>query len=391
MSSTENDAAAPTPGSGRGYPRSAFIAIGLGGAALAAFGLWALQAIAAPVMLALVLVICVNPIRNALERRGVPRGIAAGSVIGVTFALLAAFAGALTLALAQFSTLLPQFTEELQALGSQVASALGSLGVGPEQVQALLHGFDPGQIVSVVTGFLGGATNLVVGLVIVLTTLLLAAMDATYAPTLLRQLSGRRPAMVSAIGQFTHGVRRYMVVTTGLGVAQGVFNWLALLVLGVPGAFLWGLLSFLCSFIPNIGYFIAIIPPLLFGLLAGGWPTFIAVIIVYGVVNAVIQSVVQPKIVGNAVSLNQTITFVSVLFWAVVLGPIGAILAIPLTLLVRAVFIDSDPRASWWRPLTGDLIDAKESMRQEDKTRKDARRSHRAAHSQSARPDETTE
>ncbi|TPW68314.1 AI-2E family transporter, partial [Schumannella sp. 10F1B-5-1] len=68
-------------------------------------------------------------------------------------------------------------------------------------------------------------------------------------------------------------------------------------------------LSFLCSFIPNIGYFIAIIPPIVFGALVGGWPTVIWVIVIYGVINAVVQSIVQPVVVGNAVLLNQTITF----------------------------------------------------------------------------------
>lgn len=69
----------------------------------------------------------------------------------------------------------------------------------------------------------------------------------------------------------------------------------------------------------------------------------IAIIVIYGIVNAVVQSVVQPKVVGNAVALSQTLTFFSVLLWAVVLGAIGAILAIPLTLLFRAILVDSDP------------------------------------------------
>ena len=93
-----------------------------------------------------------------------------------------------------------------------------------------------------------------------------------------------------------------MVVTTVLGIAQGVVNWIALVILGVPGAFIWGLLAFVCSFIPNIGYFIAIIPPIIFGALVGGWPTVIAVIVVYGIINGVIQSVIQPRVVGHAVT-----------------------------------------------------------------------------------------
>jgi predicted PurR-regulated permease PerM len=68
---------------------------------------------------------------------------------------------------------------------------------------------------------------------------------------------------------------------------------------------------------------------LFFGFLTGGWPTVLAVIVIYGGINSVIQSIVQPKYVGNAVALSETLTFASVLFWAVILGPVGAILAVP--------------------------------------------------------------
>ena len=92
------------------------------------------------------------------------------------------------------------------------------------------------------------------------------------------------------------------------------------------------------------------------------WP----IIIIYGGINSVIQSIIQPKYVGNAVSLSETLTFVSVLFWAVVLGPVGAILAVPLTLLFRAILLDSDPTIAWWRPLTGDKKDLEQLLKEED-------------------------
>ena len=83
---------------------------------------------------------------------------------------------------------------------------------------------------------------------------------------------------------------------------------------------------------------------------------------------------IQPKYVGNAVSLSETLTFVSVLFWAVVLGPIGAILAVPLTLPARTILLDSDPSLSWWRPRTGDKKDLEPILKLED----DAIRARRA-------------
>lgn len=357
------------------YPRSALILAGLGGATLTAVGLWAIQSFFAPFFLALVLTICAHPIRVALERWGVARGFATGSVITVVFLMLAAFVVALVVAFGQFAALLPQFGPQIIDIGSQIADWLKSIGLTQDQVSSITSSFDPGRILGFVAALLGNVTNVTVGLVIILTSLILMAMDAAYVPLLMRQVGRTKPHMVSALAGFATGVRRYVVATTALGIAQGLLNWVALVILGIPGAFLWGLLSFLCSYIPNIGYFIAIIPPIVFGLLVGGWPVVIAVVIIYGVINAMVQSLIQPRVVGNAVALGQTITFVSVLFWAVVIGPIGAILAIPLTLLVRAILIDSNPAAAWWRPVIGDLAETKRIMKDEDLRSKQAKKS----------------
>jgi predicted PurR-regulated permease PerM len=212
---------------------------------------------------------------------------------------------------------------------------------------------DPSNVAALVAGAVGGVFSITGALVIVFTMMILMPADAVYIPTVLRQLHTRRPHLVAALREYASNVRRYMVVTTLLGVAQGALNALALWILNVPAALLWGLLAFLFSFIPNVGYFFAIVPPLVFGFLVGGWPTVIAIIIVYGLINGVVQSIIQPRVVGQAVSLSQTITFFSVLFWAIVIGPIGAILAIALTLLGKVLLIDSDPDARFWRPALG--------------------------------------
>ncbi|GAA1116688.1 AI-2E family transporter [Arthrobacter flavus] len=333
--------------------RSAAILAGLGGATVTVFGISAIQGFFAPVFLALVLTICVHPLRLKLERHGIPQGVATGTVIAAVFTLLAAFVVALVMAFAQFAALLPQYASQIEEIGQSIATMLAAIGLDQQQIQAVVSNLDPGRIVAVIGGVLGSVTGMTFALVIILTTLILMAMDATAIPMVFSKLTPDHSAMVEALQSFAIGVRKYLVATTGLGIAQGVLNWLALLLLSVPGAFLWGLLAFLCSFIPNIGYFIAIVPPLVFGFFVGGWGTVVAVVVIYGVINLVVQSIVQPRIVGNAVALSQTVTFVSVLFWAVVIGPIGAILAVPLTLLVRTVLIDSDPAAQWWRPIIG--------------------------------------
>jgi len=117
--------------------------------------------------------------------------------------------------------------------------------------------------------------------------------------------------------------------------------------LGIPLAVTWGLLSFITNYIPNIGFILGVIPPALLGLLTGGPKLMVIVIVVYCVLNTVIQSVIQPRFIGDAVGLSVTVTFVVLFFWAWLLGPLGAILAIPITLLCKALLVDIDPQARW--------------------------------------------
>ena len=355
-------------------PRSAVILLTLACAAVVAFGLAAMRGIVIPVFFAFVLTLCVHPLRRWMQGHGVPRGLATGSTIAAVFALLTGFAAVLVASLAQFSALLPQYAPQLAQLGASITQLLESVGFGPEQTQAVLEGFTPGRLIGFLGGVLGNITSIAGSLVVILTMLILMAVDGSRVPALLTHLNYRRPDLVTAFNGFGGGVRRYMIATTVLGIAQGLFNWLILVILQIPGALLWGLLSFICSYIPNIGYFIAIIPPLFFGFLTGGWPTVVAVIVIYGGINTVIQSIIQPKYVGNAVALSETITFSSVLFWAFILGPVGAILAVPLTLLARTILLDSDPAIAWWRPMTGDKKDLEALIKQED----DAIRARRA-------------
>jgi AI-2 transport protein TqsA len=370
--------------------RAVRILLGLAGSVVIAIGMHAIAGILAPTLLALILVICAQPVRVWLERHGTPSGVATGAVALTTFALLAGFVALLIIAMTQFVGMLPQYKQQFQAIGQQFAAWLSSIGINPQDLKVVTQGFDPTKLVNVFTGVLGGVFGMITFGVIVLTMLILMPADAAYTPTLLRQLKPTKPNLVYALTGYAHNVRRYMVVTTLLGIVQGVINGIALVILGVPAALLWAILSFLCSFIPNVGYFLALVPPLVFGYLTGGWGTVIAIIVIYGIVNAVVQSVVQPKVVGNAVALSQTLTFFSVLLWAVVLGAIGAILAIPLTLLFRAILVDSDPRARIWRGAIGDLRETKDLMKEESAEAKAARKSAKAAkHAPAADQDDT--
>jgi AI-2 transport protein TqsA len=361
------------------YPRAAIILVGLAGATVAGIGISSLRGILAPTLLTLVLTICAAPVRDWLPARGVPRGIATPTIVLVVFGVLAAFVYAIVIALIQFVAMLPTYSAQFDRIGESIARWLGSVGIGQAQIQAIVTGIDPRNIVATVAGALGGVVNLTGALVIVLTMMILMAADSAFARVIFGQLEAINPDFIAAITQYTSNVRRYMAVTTLLGIAQGTLNSIALAILGVPSALLWGMLSFLCSFVPNVGYFIALVPPLFFGFLVGGWSAAIVVLVVYALINAVVQSIIQPRVVGQAVSLSQTVTLFSVLFWAVVIGPIGAILAVPLTLLAKAVLMDADPRARRWQPAIGPTAETRALLSAEVAQERANRRAARTA------------
>ena len=153
---------------------------------------------------------------------------------------------------------------------------------------------------------------------------------------------------------YNWGVRRYYVVNATFGAIVAVIDGLALWAIGVPAPAVWAILAFVTNFVPNIGFVLGLIPPAVLALVVGGWPLMLAVIAIYSVVNVVLQVLVQPKFVSDAVSLSLTLSFFSVIFWTFIIGPLGAILSIPLTLLVRALILEGDPDARWLRWLSGD-------------------------------------
>jgi predicted PurR-regulated permease PerM len=185
----------------------------------------------------------------------------------------------------------------------------------------------------------------------ILTLLLFLAFDTTRTTTVMARLDASRPDFVAAMRNFTLATRSYIAVSAAFGLIVAVIDWGVLVVLGVPGAFVWAVLAFVTNFIPNIGFVIGVIPPAVIGLLEGGPDLMLAVIVAYSVINFVIQSVIQPRIVGDRVGLSATITFMSLVFWTWVIGPLGALLAVPLTLGLRAVLLEADPDAHWALPL----------------------------------------
>jgi AI-2 transport protein TqsA len=150
-----------------------------------------------------------------------------------------------------------------------------------------------------------------------------------------------------------------LVVKTLISVATGLAIWLWLLILGVDYPVLWGTLAFLLNYVPNIGAIIAAVPAFLLALLQLGVGFALLTVLGFVVVNTGLGNLIEPKLMGRRLSLSALVVFLSMVFWGWILGPIGMILSVPMTSLVKvalesfegthglAIMMGSDTEIEW--------------------------------------------
>ena len=332
-------------------PRGLIILLGLAAALGAALAMREFSTILGPVFLALVLSIAVHPIRRISDRYRLP------AWVGIILSLLAVYSIVvglfviLVIAGIQFATLLQDYGPQFQAFLQQAVQVLESVGISQQKLQDMAKDLNPSRIVGVAGSVLGGIAGVFSNILFLIVLLFFTVADAGEFASKLERISLRGDRLVRAFRQFADGSRQYLVVATIFGAIVAICDVIALWILDIRYAWLWGLLAFITNYIPNIGFIIGLIPPTIIALLDKDVLTAIIVVVVYSVLNFVIQTVIQPRVVGTTVGLSATLSFLSLIVWATILGAPGAFLAIPMSLLVKSLFVDVDPENDWVQPL----------------------------------------
>lgn len=319
-------------------------------------GVYFVRDIFGPLALAIVIVIICEPLRRPLDRRGWPRWASTTAVIVVAYLILLAMGALLWLAGTQFARLVGDLVSEggLANTADEFIAWLQALGLDEQASDAAASVLDPTTLLGLVRSIGGTVLSVATALFFVCAYIIFMAADAAryqQAPALFGASKG---AVIARITHLSSGIRRYYIVNATFGAIVAVIDGLALWWMGVPAPVVWAILAFVTNFIPNIGFVLGLVPPAILAYAVGGWPLLLGVVVVYCVVNVVLQVLVQPKFVSDAVDLSLTLSFFSVIFWTFIIGPLGAILSIPLTLLARALVLEGDPGTTWVRWLSGD-------------------------------------
>lgn len=303
--------------------------------------------IVGPAFLAISLVITARPLGVWMIRRKVPTPLAALTVIGVLVAILVGIVVSLVTSVAALTEELPNYNRQFNSLVQQILSLAQSLNITVPTLQEALSYLEPARIASVAGSVVSSASAAGTQLVILIMVIVFVSFDMAFVRWRSAQLSEQQPYIAGALSDFAHRSRQYWIVATVFGAIVAAIDYAILAIMGIPLAFTWAIFAFVTNYIPNIGFVLGVVPPAILALLAHGWKSAVIVIVLYSVVNFIAQSVIQPKITGDAVGLNPTTTFISLVFWTTIIGPLGSILAVPLTLFAKAILVDANPSTRW--------------------------------------------
>lgn len=304
-----------------------------------------------PFLLAATLAIAFQPLAIGMARRGLPPVVAALATTVLVLGVVAAAGALFYVAASDLTGDLPHYQERLDALKTDLAIWLD--GREMRGAAASVRRFDlsdPAARILQSSFFQATAFVQTLFLVVVITAFM--QMEASvYRRKLVRALGDGRS--VRWLDGGLREVQRYLVIKAMVSLANGVLLGAWCWVWGVDNPLLWGVVAFVLNFVPVIGSIVAAVPPILLGLVEGGASVAIGVASGYLLVNIVVDNILEPRIMGHSLGLSPLVILMSMLIWGFVLGPVGAILSVPLTMAVRILF-ERDPELKRLAIMMGD-------------------------------------
>ena len=289
-----------------------------------------------------------------LQSRGLPYWLALTIIVllGLLLdVLIVAFFGA---SISDFTRSYPEYNARLHESMADLQNWLGEQGIPvPEDFfRKTVRVFDPGAIMQLVGSLFASLSNILTNAFFILLTTIFILLEVPSFPGKLRQISASAQTTLDRFHVFGQDLLRYLAIKTTVSLMTGLTIGLWLAFIGVDFAILWGLLAFLFNFVPNIGSIIAAIPAVMLALVLGGLQLALLTAGGYLAVNIVMGNILEPKVMGHGLGLSVLAVFLSLIFWGWVLGPVGMLLSVPLTMFMKVV-LGSREQTRWIAILIG--------------------------------------
>ena len=278
-------------------------------------------------------VICAQPV-FWLQKRRLPTALAVLLVVAGILALELVAAALIGSSVDDFYRALPGYQSRLQDAAAGLIHWLGRLGINPPD-RSLARQIDPGAAMRLVANMLTSLGGVLANTFLILLTVIFMLLEASGLPAKLQAAFGQGEEIFSPVRRFTDGLKRYLAIKTAVSLATGAAVALLLALLGIDFPLLWGLLAFLLNYVPNIGSIIAAVPPVLLGFIQFGAGRALLAALGFLVINMIFGNLIEPRFMGRGLGLSTLVVFISLVFWGWVLGPVGMLLSVPLTMSVK--------------------------------------------------------
>lgn len=287
-----------------------------------------------PFLLALFIAIICNPIVKVLCRFRIPRIIAVLIVLTLTILIGLSITSVLGSSVQDFTNNLGAYQTQIKHQFSGLVSVLHkyNIKVSPD---TLLEYFNPGRAVSLASQMVSSLSGVMANAFLILLTVVFMLLEADVIPKKLHFMFKDPDFKMAQLDKFLDSVNKYVAIKTLVSLVTGFLVGLMLFIMGVDFFLLWGLLAFLFNYIPNIGSLIAAVPAVILALLQLGFAQAGIVAVGYISVNLIMGNIVEPKFMGKGLGLSTLIVFLSLIFWGWLLGLVGMLLAVPLTMIVK--------------------------------------------------------
>ncbi|WP_373036660.1 AI-2E family transporter [Sulfurimonas sp.] len=298
-------------------------------------GVKSAASIVIPFLLSLFIAIILSPAYNYFNKKGIPNGLSLTIVIALFIVFLVSIAKLIGTSVQDFSSNIGLYEEQLYSSFHKISEMAVNLGVEvPEkEITGIIN---PKQIMQLTSGIVQGIGSMFTNGFVILLSVIFMLLESEHFTSKIRYAT-KNNDVINNIEEILGKIKRYMVLKALISLFTGFVIWIALLVVGTDYAFLWAVLAFLLNFIPNIGSIIAAVPSVLLTLIQLGSLSALMVTLIYVGVNILIGSVLEPKIMGRGLGLSTLVVFLSLIFWGWLLGIVGMLLSIPLTMMAKII------------------------------------------------------
>ena len=304
-------------------------------------GLKAAQSLIIPFLLALFLAIICTPAVSWLAERRVPVGLAVVLIVIVLLGMFSGFGAIVGGSIDEFTAFAAQNQARFDGLVESASAWFQARDIDPETLD-ILNMLQPGQLINLLGGVLKNLAGVLSNFFLIMLTMIFMLFEAASFPIKVRAAVGPGRFDAENMRHAVIQVQRYLGLKTLTSLATGLLVGLWTAILGLEFAVVWGLLAFLLNYIPSIGSIVAAIPAVLLGLIQGGLPYALLIAIGYIVANVGIGNFVEPWLMGRTLGLSTLVVFLSLVFWGWMWGGVGMLLSVPLTMIIKILFENTD-------------------------------------------------